>query len=222
MVNETDAVSDFLSTWERAPGRRAGAAENHLCRADPRLTRIIKQAGPQRFGKSNARSHFDAIARSIIYQQISKKAAAAIYSRYLNVLASDPEPRQVLRIPPSALRSVGLSASKVRYLKALASAVASGEIDLDRIAERSDEQIIQELTRLPGIGLWTAQMFLMFRLQRLDVLPTRDLGIRRGLQLVYALGEPAAPGYLAKVGEKWSPYRSIASLYLWTAVDLNG
>jgi len=217
---ESNAVSDFLATWERAKGPSNGAAERHLCRVDSRLATVIKKTGPQRFSRSNARSHFDAIARSIIYQQLSIKAAATIYARYISLLEDNPSPKQVLAVRDDAFRTVGLSASKVRYLKALATAVSSEGFDLERIATLSDEAIIQELIKLPGIGVWTAQMFLMFQLQRLDVLPTHDLGIRRGLQLAYGLRKLAAPGYIARVGKKWAPYRSIASLHLWAVVDV--
>jgi DNA-3-methyladenine glycosylase II len=195
-------------------------AERCLCAADPRLAKSIEKAGPLRFGPSPARSHFDAIARSIIYQQLSTKAAATIYSRYLKALAGNPEPKRVIAKRPETLRAAGLSESKVRYLKALATAVTTGALDLEHIADLPDEAIVDQLTNVPGVGVWTAQMFLMFRLHRLDVLPTRDLGIQRGLQLSYGLHKPAAPGYVARVGKKWAPYRSIASLYLWAAVDL--
>jgi len=220
-AGEFDAVSDFLATWERAPGPSDGMAEQHLCAVDSRLAALIEKTGPQRFSPSNARSHFDAIARSIVYQQLSIKAAATIYSRYLSLLKDNPGPKQVLTVPDDAFRTIGLSASKVRYLKALATTVTSGGFELERIAERSDEEIIQELIKLPGIGVWTAQMFLMFQLHRPDILPINDLGIRRGLQLAYGLRKPAAPGYIARVGKKWAPYRSIASLYLWAAIDVS-
>jgi DNA-3-methyladenine glycosylase II len=218
---QPDAVSEFLATWKRASGPSDGMAEQHLYRVDSRLATVIEKTGPQRFSPSNARSHFDAIARSIIYQQLSIKAAATIYARYLSLLEDNPGPVQVLAVRDGAFRKVGLSASKVRYLKALATAVTSGELDLERVADLSDDAIVQKLTNLPGIGVWTAQMFLMFRLRRLDILPTHDLGIRRGLQLAYGLRKPAAPGYIARVGRKWAPYRSIASLYLWAAVDVS-
>ncbi len=218
---ESDAVTEFLATWKRASGPSDGAAEQHLCQVDPRLAALIDKTGPQRFSPSNARSHFDAIARSIIYQQLSIKAAATIYARYLSLFKDDPGPVQVLAVRDAAFRTIGLSASKVRYLKALATAITSGELNLKRVADLSDEAVVHELTKLPGVGVWTAQMFLMFRLQRLDILPTHDLGIRRGLQLAYGMRKPAAPGYIARVGKKWAPFRSIASLYLWAALDVS-
>jgi len=220
-ARESNAVSDFLATWERASGPSDGVAEKHLCAVDPRLATVIEKTGPQRFSPPNARSHFDAIARSIVYQQLSIKAAATIYARYLSLLEDDPGPKQVLAVRDATFRAVGLSASKVRYLKALATAVTSGGFELERIAVLSDEAVVQELIKLPGIGVWTAQMFLMFQLHRLDILPIHDLGIRRGLQLAYGLRKPAAPGYVARVGKKWAPYRSIASLYLWAAIEVS-
>lgn len=214
----------FLGGWEScsAPGL-VTSAEDQLSAADHRLGaligRIIEIDGPRRYRPSNASSHFDAIARSIIYQQLSKKAAATIYGRYREIVPHG-QPSEVLAVPADSLRAAGLSSPKARYLRSLAAAVEEGSLDLRRIGQLSDEEIIEALTALPGVGVWTAQMFLMFRLRRPDVLPLHDIGIQRGLQIAHGLRKPAAPGYVARAGARWAPHRSLACLYLWAAVDL--
>lgn len=198
--------------------------ERVLAHADPKIgaliSRVVESGGPRRFKPSNAASHFDAIARSIIYQQLSKKAAATIYARYAGVFGNPPTPEQVLAIHVESLRQAGLSMPKIRYLQALATAIHSGELCLERVDDQPDEVVIEQLTKVPGIGVWTSQMFLMFRLYRYDVLPINDLGVQRGLQIAYGLRRPAAPNYVERIGRRWAPYRSIACLYLWAAVDI--
>jgi len=216
----SEALRDFLATWGRAAAPDDGPAEKHLCASDSKLAEVIRVVGPQRFAESPARSHFDAIARSIIYQQLSKKAAATIYARYSNVMRDGAGgPAEVSAIDGACLRSAGLSSSKVRYLKELAKAVVDQRLDLDHIDDLADDGVVAALTSVPGVGVWTAQMFLMFRLRRPDILPTRDAGIQRGLQVVHGLRRPAAPGYIERVGKRWSPFRSLACLYLWAAID---
>ena len=220
--NERDG---FLGGWAGEFVDGAGHLEEaHLAAADPCLgaviSRVIAVEGPRRYRASNAASHFDALARSIIYQQLSKKSAATIYARYREALGGSAEPGAVAMTDDGALRSAGLSAPKVKYIKGLASSVVAGYLDLDRMHERTDSEIIALLTEVPGIGVWTAQMFLMFRLRRPDVLPTHDLGIRRGLQIAHRLKKPAAPGYILRAGARWAPYRSLACLYLWAGLDL--
>ena len=219
-----DGRAAFLGGWESA--RIDGAdhpEERYLAEADPRLgaliARVIEVQGPRRYGPSNASSHFDAIARSIVYQQLSRQAAATIYARYRGVVPGGG-PDEVVAVRPAALRSAGLSAPKVRYLKALAAAVSSGALDLRRIDEASDDEVVGALTAIPGVGVWTAQMFLMFRLRRPDVLPAHDVGIQRGLQVAHHLGRSAAPGYVMRAGARWAPRRSLACLYLWAGADL--
>ena len=219
-------ADDFVSAWAAtAKSGRGGDEERYLSTADPKLGRLIAKVvaaeGAKRFRQSTAESHFDSIARSIVYQQLSKRAASTIYARYVNVLGGCASPERVAETPSDALREAGLSAPKVRYLKALALAVAAGDLDLDALRELPDESIVNRLTRMPGVGVWTAQMFLMFRLLRPDVLPEHDVGIQRGVQIAYGLRKPAAPAYILRVGMKWAPYRSLACLYLWAAVDLD-
>jgi len=219
-LHGSEASRDFLATWGRTPAPENSLAEMHLCASDSKLADVIRIVGPQQFAESPARSHFDAIARSIIYQQLSKNAAATIYARYSNIIHDGGAgPAEVYAIDGARLRSAGLSWSKVRCLKELAKAVVDRRLDLAHIDDLPDDGVVAALTRVPGLGVWTAQMFLMFRLRRPDVLPTRDAGIQRGLQVVYGLRKPAAPGYIERVGKRWSPFRSHACLYLWAAVD---
>jgi len=217
----------FLEGWAAEAGTAVGPSviEDALAVADPLLggiiDEVVRQVGRRRFRASPATSHFDALCRSIVYQQLSKKAAATIYGRFLVALNGEPCPDLVLRTATRDLRAAGLSARKVRYVRELATAVEGGLLDLDALDLAADAEVVDSLTTVPGIGAWTAQMFLMFRLRRLDVLPLNDVGILRGLQIAHGLRRSPAPGYLARVGRRWQPHRSIACLYLWAAVDLN-
>lgn len=215
----------FAGTWAaRATRGGSGAIEATLAQRDPRLGaligRVVERAGRQRYPVSNALSHFDALARSIIYQQLSKQAAATIYGRYRAAIGEPAGPQQLLAADVEALRSAGLSRPKIKYLQALARAIGAGQLDLEQLEALADDAIIDRLITVPGIGVWTAQMFLMFRLRRPDVLPTADLGIRRGVQLAHGLEQLAAPGHVARVGRRWSPHCSLACLYLWAALDV--
>ncbi len=214
----------FVAGWAADEGAGEGRLEEcHLAAADPRLGRLIARlvaaGGVRRFKPSTAPSDFDAIARSIIYQQLSTMAASTIYGRYVEALGGFPSPERVLEARSERLLRAGLSRAKVRYVKALASAVASGELDLGSLRDLPDDSVIEAMTRVPGVGRWTAQMFLMFRLHRLDVLPIVDVGIRRGLQMAHGLRKPAAAGYVSRSGRRWAPYRSLACLYLWAALE---
>jgi DNA-3-methyladenine glycosylase II len=215
--------ASFEETWRRRRGR-AGKPESRLRQADPLLgraiDRVVKRIGAQRFAPSSASSHFDSLARSIVYQQLSLKAAATIYGRVLGCLGGRVTAGRVLATPVSRLRAAGLSGAKVAYLRSLASAVERRRLDLKAVARSSDEQVVSALTALDGIGVWTAQMFLMFRLGRLDVLPVGDAGIRNGLRLAHRLPRLPTPSEVASAGERWAPYRSIASLYLWALLEL--
>lgn len=197
-------------------------AETALRAADPRLGRlidaVIERAGRQRFVASPAASHFEALTRSIIYQQLSGKAAATIYGRVVAAVGGSVVPESILATSDEILRAAGLSTAKARYVRALADA-ATGGLDFATIASLPDEAVIDALTHVPGVGVWTAQMFLMFRLGRPDVLPTGDLAIQKGVQLAHGLRKRAAPGYVRRAGARWKPYRSLASLYLWAALD---
>jgi DNA-3-methyladenine glycosylase II len=195
-------------------------ALNHLRRADPVLARIIGAVGPCRFAPRAEGSHFHHLVRAIVYQQLSGKAAATIHRRFLELMKSDlPEPRAVARMDIRRLRSVGLSRQKARYIKDLAAHVHTGRLPLDRIHELPDELVIEKLTEVKGIGVWSAQMFLMSRLGRPDVLPALDLGIRKGVQLAYGLRSLPSPKRVLKIGAAWSPWSTIGSWYMWRCLD---
>jgi DNA-3-methyladenine glycosylase II len=200
------------------------SAEARLAKADPKLgkviARVVKHHGPQKFVRSPAKSHFEALSRSIIFQQLSGKAAGTIYGRYEALFRGGPTPAKVRRAKPELLRSAGLSTGKAKYVQALATAVDAGSLDLEHISSLEDDPIVEALTEVNGIGVWTAQMFLMFRLLRPNVLPTGDLGVRKGLTLAHRLRELATPAQVEKAGARWAPDRSLACLYLWASLDL--
>jgi DNA-3-methyladenine glycosylase II len=198
--------------------RRATA---HLRKVDPKLAGIMNRVGRCGFAPRTEGTHFELVARSILYQQLSGKAAATIHSRFRALFPDErPEPSYLHTMDEDVLRSVGLSRQKTAYLKDLARRVVEGHIAIESLHERSDEEVIEALTSIKGVGRWTAQMFLMFRLGRPDVLPDGDLGIQKGLQKVYRLRALPDPERVRKVGAAWAPYRSIASWYLWRALEL--
>ena len=196
------------------------AAVRHLSRADPVLARVIGRVGPCRFAVRTEGSHFHHLVRAIVYQQLSGKAAATIHRRFLDLFRSDhPEPRAVAVMRLPRLRSVGLSRQKAAYIRDLARHVESGRLPLESVHELPDEAVIAALTDVKGIGVWSAHMFLMFRLGRPDVLPTLDLGIRKGVQRAYGLRQLPAPKKVQQIGAPWSPWSTIASWYLWRSLD---
>lgn len=159
------------------------------------------------------------LLRSVIGQQLSVKAAATIYGRVLNLFGgTTPPPEKLLGLEPQELRDVGLSWRKVEYVRDLAEHVVSGELELGRLDQLSDDQVIGEITAIRGFGVWSAQMFLIFFLERPDVLPTGDLGIRRAVRLAYGLEELPSPAQLEQIGEPWRPHRSLACIYLWESL----
>lgn len=191
----------------------------HL-RADPDLARVIAQVGPCRFTARAEGTHFDALVRSIIYQQLSGKAAATIHGRVLDIFGGRaPTPAELAATPDETLRAAGLSRQKLSYLKDLASRVASGAVPLDHLDSLPDDEIIAALVQVKGIGRWTAQMFLMFRLGRPNVLPELDLGIQKGIQRAYRLRSLPKPERVRKIGAKWAPYSTVACWYLWRSLD---
>jgi len=200
--------------------RRAVA---HLKRADPVLARVIARVGPCRFEPRAEGTHFEAVARAIVYQQLSGKAAGTIHARFHALYGGRaPEPAELLATGDEALRSAGLSRQKIGYLRDLAARVDAGDLPLDRVDALGDDDLIAALTRVKGVGRWTAQMFLMFRLGRPDVLPDLDLGIQRAIELAYGLGRLATPAEVLEIGAPWAPYRTVASWYLWRFLDNGG
>jgi 3-methyladenine DNA glycosylase/8-oxoguanine DNA glycosylase len=198
-------------------GRKAVA---HLKKVDPVLGRVIDQVGRFKGWPDSQGSHFDAIARSIVFQQLSGKAAGTIHGRFQGLYGGrTPLPAELVETSDEKLRGIGLSRQKSAYLKDLAARVVAGELPVDTLHELTDDEIITALTQVKGIGRWTAQMFLMFRLGRPDVLPDLDLGIQKGIQRAYKLRKLPPPERVTKIGAKWAPYRTIASWYLWRLLD---
>lgn len=196
------------------------AAVRHLKRADPTLAGVIERIGPCRFAPRVEGTHFDALVRSIIYQQLSGKAAATIHGRVIEHFGGrHPTPGDLLGASEPALRAVGLSRQKLGYLRSLAAHVDDGSLPLDTLDELDDEALIARLVQVKGIGRWTAQMFLIFRLGRPDVLPELDLAIQKGIQRAYGLRRLPTPERVRRIGAPWAPYRSIASWYLWRTLD---
>lgn len=193
-------------------------ARRLLARRDPVLRDLMRTYGPCGLADAQHTDPFRALVSAIISQQLSTKAAATIKAR-LETLAGGPvTPKRLAGIPDDALRGVGLSRQKIAYIRDLAARVSSGELALDRLDHMTDEQVVEALTSVKGIGRWTAEMFLMFRLHRPDVLPVGDLGIVNAIKKAYGIRKPT-PARLMKLGEQWRPYRSVACWYLWASLD---
>lgn len=196
-------------------------AEKHLSRRDSVLRPIIKQHGDCRLQKHTR--YFETLVNSIVSQQLSVKAAETIFQRFraLYAPAKFPQPAQIAATPDETLRSVGLSGQKRSYIKDLAAKVDDGSVHLKRITQMSDDEIIAELTQVKGIGVWTVHMFLIFSLGRLNVLPVGDLGIRMAIQRAYGLAEMPKPAAIETIAaqNKWQPYCSVASWYLWRSLE---
>jgi DNA-3-methyladenine glycosylase II len=195
------------------------SAERHLRAVDPSLAELIDRYGPCALAEPPP-SHFHTLIRTVIDQQLSVKAAQRIAARLLALQGRDRfEPEPLLALDEAALHGAGLSRGKIRYIRTLAAAVAAGQLDLQRLRQESDEVVARCLMAYPGVGPWTAEIFLMFAFNRSDLLPLGDLALRNAIRLHCRL-DPAAPraAYVA-VAEKWRPYRSIASWYLWATVD---
>jgi DNA-3-methyladenine glycosylase II len=192
--------------------------------ADPVLRALIDAVGVDGLGDPRAgrpADHYGALVRSIVGQQLSTKAARAIYGRLTEWFGGrTPRPEEVLAADPEALRAAaGLSRAKVGFLRSLAEHVRDGSLELERLDELPDEQVIAELVLVKGLGSWSAHMFLMFHLGRPDVLPVGDLGIRRAVMLRYGLPGLPAPAELERIAEPWRPYRTLACRYLWRSLD---
>lgn len=195
-------------------------ALTHLATEDPVLGAWIAQAGPCGLRRLRSGTHFEHLAGSIVYQQLSGKAAATIHGRLMGLYGGRaPTPTELMGTPEQRLRGVGLSGQKTRYLKDLARHAAEGTVPFDRLERMDDASVIATLTSIRGIGVWTAQMFLMFRLGRPDVLPVTDLGVQKAIQLLYRLRKLPSPERVATIGKRWAPYRTVASWYLWRRVD---
>ena len=209
------------------PNAAAGseaAAVDHLRAADPMLARLIDTTGLEAVGdrrRGRPPDHYGALVRSIVGQQLSRKAARAIYGRLIDRYGGrPPTPAEVIADDPDELRaSAGLSRAKVTFLRSLAEHVLSGALELERLEDLPDDQVIAELVAVKGIGEWSAHMFLMFHLQRPDVLAVGDLGIRKAVMRVYGLPKLPAPAEIEAIAEPWRPYGTLACLFLWESLD---
>ena len=184
------------------------------------MRRLVAEAGPARVGPPTE-THFAALVRSVLYQQLAGAAAAAIHGRLIAALGDEVIPERLLALPDGTLRSVGLSANKAASLQDLATKVLDGTVVLDppKLRAESDAEVVARLSAVRGIGKWTAEMFLMFQLRRLDVWPTGDLGVRRGFGLAWGIPTPTAKE-LEPLGDPYRPYRSVVAWYCWRAAEL--
>lgn len=193
-------------------------AIEHLRSVDARLGEVIERVGP--FAMNYRDPSFDTMVRSIVYQQVSGRAAATVYGRLESALGvSGMLPEALLLLTPEQLRACGLSGQKSRYLRDLAEHSVRGSVQFHTLHALSDDEVIEHLTAVKGVGVWTAQMFLMFALKRPDILPTADLGIRNAMQKVYRLRQPPKPERMIKIAKPWRPYASVACWYLWRSLD---
>lgn len=189
----------------------------HLKRSDPVLKALIERVGP--YGQEMAPADFPALARSIVYQQLNGKAASTIFGRLEAAVSGRVTPRAVLKLDEARMRSLGLSKQKTAYLRDLAQKTLAREVDFRALPEMPDQEVIAHLTAVKGIGVWTAQMFLIFALGRPDVLPTADLGIRAAMKKLYGLPDLPKPAEMEKIAAAWRPYCSVACWYLWRSLD---
>ena len=190
----------------------------HLKKADPVLCAIIERLGPCRmeFGPPE----FHSLAEAIVYQQLNGKAAVTIFKRFAALAGEPLTPEGILNLTDEQMRSVGLSKQKSAYLKDLASKTKAGLLDFSKLHTLSDEEVIQHLTQVKGIGVWTAQMFLMFTLKRENILPTGDYGVQAAIMKHYKKRKLPKPQVMEKIAKCWEPYRSVACWYLWKSLDI--
>jgi DNA-3-methyladenine glycosylase II len=196
-----------------------GKARRLLVQRDPVLAGLINRYGRCGLAQAQHTDPFRALIRAIVSQQLSTKAADTISSRFEALFDGPATPALVRRIPDTQLRAVGLSGQKIGYLRDLCRCIEEGALPLADLDAMPDEDVVAALTRVKGIGRWTAEMFLMFRLHRPDVLPVGDLGIVKAVQKAYRLRKVPTPDRLTKIGEAWRPYRSVACWYLWASLD---
>lgn len=200
--------------------RRLRHAQNHLKRSDRRLAEVIEAYGPCLIKPHD--NHYAELVMSIVGQQLSTKAVSTIWSRVLGIFGGHtPTPEEIVAADIEALRGAGISYSKISYMKDLAQHILDGRLDLMHIASLPNNELIKQLTAVKGIGGWSAHMFMIFSLGRLDVLPVGDLGIRKAAMNLYGLKDLPAAGQLEELARKnqWAPYQSVASWYLWKSLD---
>ncbi len=190
----------------------------HLKKCDPVLAVLIEQVGAYRMNYDEP--VFASLAEAIVYQQLHGKAAATIFKRVTDLAGLPLMPEGILKLSEAQLRGAGLSKQKLSYMRDLAGKTQSGEVQFARFPELGDEEVIEQLTQIKGIGRWTAQMFLMFSLRRPNVLPTGDLGIQMAMRKHYRKRKLPKPAQMEKIAKCWEPYRSVACWYLWRSLDI--
>lgn len=196
-------------------------AESHLRAVDPVLGRLIDQHGP--YEPRVSPDPYSRLLSAILFQQLAGNAARAIMRKWLALYGEDerfPTPAEILSTTDEQFRAAGVSKQKAGYFRDLALHVAEGRLDFAHLDDLPDEEVIERLTAVKGIGVWTAHMFLMFHLARPDVLPVGDLGVRTGMRVAYGLAATPTPKQAAEIGERWRPYRSAGSWYMWRAVEI--
>ena len=190
----------------------------HLKKSDPVLAAIIERVGPYRVEYGDPTFH--SLAEAIVYQQLNGKAAVTIFKRFSDLAGTPLTPAGILKLTDAQMRSVGLSKQKSSYLKDMAQRAAQGELDFSRLGEMTDDEVIEHLTQVKGVGVWTAHMFLMFTLRRPNVLPTGDYGVQNAIRKHYRKRKLPKPAQMEKIAKCWEPYRSLACWYLWKSMDI--
>jgi DNA-3-methyladenine glycosylase II len=211
---------------EGSVSKRGAKARAELAAADPTMAALIERIGEidlatrlRRRSEERPADAYGALLRAIVGQQLSTKAARTIYKRVCELFGGKaPTPEQLLEASEEDLRAAGLSGRKVEYVRDLAAHVLSGELELERLGDLADDEVVAEIVAVRGLGQWTAEMFLLFHLERPDVLSGGDLGIRKAVQIEYELEEMPPPARVIELGEAWRPHRSLASLYLWESL----
>lgn len=191
----------------------------HLKKSDAVLAQIIEQAGAYRI--TYREPGFETLVRSIVFQQLNGKAADTIFGRLKAATKADPiTPESILKLRPARMRALGLSKQKLSYVRELARMTRDGEVNFEACLTLKNEEVVEHLTRVKGVGVWTVHMFLMFALRRHDVLPTGDFGIRMAMKKAYGLEEMPKPAEMEKIAAPWGPYSSVACWYLWRSLDV--
>ena len=193
-------------------------AINHLKKSDPVLAAIIEQVGPCRMEYGEPTFH--SLAEAILYQQLNGKAAVTIFKRFTDLAGDSLTPAGILKLTDAQMRGVGLSKQKTAYLRDLSEKTQAGLVQFERLPELPEAEVIQHLTQIKGVGVWTAHMFLMFTLRRPDILPTGDYGVQAAIKKHYKKRKWPKPAVMEKIARPWAPYRSIACWYLWKSLDV--
>ena len=203
-----------------SPAALVATALNQLKRADPVLCEIVTRVGEYRI--EYREPGFETLVKSIVYQQLSGRVAAVIFARLVAAAGGKLTPASILKLRPARMRAAGLSAQKTAYIRDLARHTRDGRVVFEELDRLSDEQVIETLTMVKGIGVWTAHMFLIFALRRPDVLPTGDLGIRSAIRKAYGFAELPKPAEIETLAQPWRPYCTVASWYLWRSLEPGG